>query len=161
MDVDKENKRIGQNVDVYMNYFSLVQPIGLSEESPRAGHSQFGYTANTILRTVVLTSKNLQNWVILNPGASSYFLLSNALVISKRIARRQLTATIANGDAVRSSNIAELNFPLTPRDRREAHVMPGLASYSLVSVVELYNTRCQMNMRDILCEIQYKGRTIV
>ena len=39
--------------------------------------------------------------------------------------------------------------------------MPGLASHSLVSVVKLCNAGCQVNIRDISCEIPYKGKTIV
>ena len=39
--------------------------------------------------------------------------------------------------------------------------MPGLASHSLVSVVKLCNDGCQVGVRDIPCEIRYKGKTIV
>ena len=39
--------------------------------------------------------------------------------------------------------------------------MPGLASHSLVSVVKLCNAGCQVDVRDISCEIRYKGKTIV
>ena len=48
-----------------------------------------------------------------------------------------------------------------PRGGREAHIVPGLASHSLVSVVKLCNDGCQVDVRNISCEIRYKGRVIV
>ena len=66
-----------------------------------------------------------------------------------------------NGDIIRSSHIAELDLPLLPVAGREAHILPGLASHSLVSVVKLCNAGCQVDMRDISCEIRYRGKTIV
>ena len=62
---------------------------------------------------------------------------------------------------MRSSHIAELDLPLLPCGGREAHIVPGLASHSLVSVVKLCNAGCQVDIRDIPCEVRYKGKTIV
>ena len=62
---------------------------------------------------------------------------------------------------MRSSHIAELDLSLLPRGGREARVIPGLASHSLVSVVKLCNDGCQVDIRDSSCEIWYKGKTIV
>ena len=42
-----------------------------------------------------------------------------------------------------------------------AHVVPGLVSHSLVSVVKLCNAGCEVDVRDISCENRYKGKTIV
>ena len=92
--------------------------------------------------------------MILDSGASSHFLLSTAPVLNKMVADRPLTVRLPNGDTVRSSHIDELDLPLLPRGEREAHVVPGLTSHSLVSVVKLCNAGCQVDVRDILCEIR-------
>ena len=144
-----------------MNSLTPIHPIRLSGENPRAGHSRFGYAANTMLREVALTSENLRNWAILDSGASSHFLLSTAPVLNKMVADRPLTVKLPNGDTVRSSHIAELDLPLLPRGGREAHIVPGLASHSLVSVVKLCNAGCQVEIKDLSCEIRYRGKLIV
>ena len=144
-----------------MHSLSLIHPIRLSGEKSRAGHSRFGYAANTILREVALTSENLQNWAILDSGASSHFLLLTAPVLNKMVADRPLTVKLPNGNTVRSSHIAELDLPLLPRGGREAHIVNWLASHSLVSVVKLCNAGCQVDVKDISCEIRYRGKTIV
>ena len=131
-----------------------IHPFRLSGEDPRAGHSRFGYAANTILREVALTSENIRNWAILDSGASSHFLLSTTPVLNEMVADRPLAVRLPNGDTVRSSHIAELDLSLLPRGGREAHVVPGLASHSLVSVVKLCKAGCQVDIRDISCEIR-------
>ena len=69
--------------------------------------------------------------------------------------------SVIDSDIVSSSYIAELNLPLLPQATRTAHVVPGLASHSLVSVVKLCNAGCEVDIRNISCEIRYKGKTIV
>ena len=141
-----------------MNSLYPFNPISLSGEKPRVGHTKFGYAASTILRAVALTSENLQNWAILDSGASSDFSLSAALVLNKMVANVPLTITFPNGDAVRSSHIAELDLTQLPSTGREAHIVPGLALYSMVSVVKLCNAGCEVDIKNISCEIRYRGK---
>ena len=98
-----------------MHSLSPIHPIRLSGKTPRAGHSLFGYSANTIFGEVALTSEHLRNWVTLDSGASSHFLLLTAPVLNKMVAERPLTLTFPNGDTVRLSHMAELDLHLLPR----------------------------------------------
>ena len=138
-----------------------LNPITLTGVKPSQSNSRYGYAAASIIREVALNSENLRNWAILDSGASSHFLLSKAPVVNKKIAETPLTVTLPNGDIVSSSHIAELNLPLLPKAARTAHVVPGLASHSLVSVVKLCNAGCEVDVRDIACTIRYRGKTIV
>ena len=81
--------------------------------------------------------------------------------MNKRIADRPLRVTLPNGDTISSSHVGELDLPLIPSGGRVAHDVPGLASHSLVSVVKLCNAGCQVDVKDISCEIRYRGKTIV
>ena len=110
------------------------------------GHTKYGYAAATIIREIALTSENLQNWAILDSGASSHFILSAAPVLNKIVAEK---VTLPNGDIVRSSHIAELDLPQPPSTGRATHIVPGLASHSLVSVVNLCNTGYEVDIKDI------------
>ena len=77
--------------------------------------------------------------------------------MNKRLAERPLTVKFPNGDTVTSSHVAKFDLPLIPRGGRVAHVVPGLESHSLVSVVKLCNAGYQVDIRDILCEIRHRG----
>ena len=138
-----------------------LNPITLTGMKPSQSNSRYGYAAASIIREVALNSENLRNWAILDSGASRHFLLSKAPVVNKKIAEIPLTVTLPNGDIVSSSHIAKLNLPLLPQAARTAHVVPGLASHSLVSVVKLCNAGCEVDIRDISCTIRYKGKKIV
>ena len=152
----KENKCINQFFDKYMNSLDPIYPISLSDNKPRVGHTKYGYTAATIIREIAFTSENLQNWAILDSGASSHFILSVEAVLNKMVADK---VTLPNDDIVRSSHIAELDIPPLPSAGRAAHIVPGLASHSLVSVVKLCNTGCEVDIKDISSEIWYQGKT--
>ena len=69
------------------------------------------------------------------------------------LADRPLTMKFPNGDTVRSIHITKLDLPLLPSGGRVAHTVPGLASRYLVSDVNLCNAECQVDIRDISCEI--------
>ena len=66
--------------------------------------------------------------------------------------------TLPNGDIVRSSHIAELDLPLLPSAGRTSHIVPGIESRSLVSVVKLCNDGCRVDIKNISCEIRYQGK---
>ena len=44
---------------------------------------------------------------------------------------------------------------------RIAHIIPGLSSHSLMSVVKLCDAGCKDEMEEFLCEIKYNGITII
>ena len=155
----KESNGISQNNE-YMNDLTPMNPINLWGNKPQVGHTRYGYAASTILQEVLLTSENLQNWAILNPGAPCC-LLSTSPVFNKLVADRLLKARLPNNDTVCSSHIAELNLPLLMAAGRQTHIILGLKSHSLVSVVKFCNDGCQVDMRDISCEIRYRGETIM
>ena len=69
--------------------------------------------------------------------------------------------TLPNDDIVSSSHISKSNLPQLPQAVKRAYVVPGLASHSLVSVVKLCNAGCEVNIRDILCNIRYSEKMIV
>ena len=108
-----------------------------------------------------MDANNLQNWVILDSGASSHFLLSTAPAVYKQIADVPRTVTLPNCDDVSSTHIAELNLLLLPQASRTAYIVPGLVSHSLVTVIKLCNDIYEVDVREILCEMRYRGRTIV
>jgi len=62
---------------------------------------------------------------------------------------------------VRSTHTCTLDLPDLPAGARAAHIIPGLASHSLLSVVTMCNAGCTVTFTKINCTIVYRGRTIV
>ena len=141
-----------------MNY---LNPIALAGAKPQVGNICYGYAAASIIRKLALDAKNLWDWAILDLGAFSHFLLLTAPVVHKHIVDVPLMVTLPNGGVVSSSHIIKLNLLQLLKAAKTAHVVPGLAWHSLVSVVKLCNAGCEVDIRDILCEIRYRGNMIM
>ena len=99
-----------------------------------------GLQNNSLLHTIDFDKiDNIHEWAILDSGASSYFLLTEASVLNKIIAQNPIDIRLSNGSQVQSSHIGELDNPNLPANACVCHIVPGLASDSLVSVVKLSN----------------------
>jgi hypothetical protein len=74
---------------------------------------------------------------------------------------KPIVAGLPNGDKVRSTHTGTLDLPGLPSAARLAHIIPGFASHSLISVVTICNTGCDVLFTKIGCTITYRGRTIM
>jgi hypothetical protein len=72
-----------------------------------------------------------------------------------------LIARLLNGDKVHSTHTCTLDLPTLPAGAWTAHIIPGLASHSLLSVVTMCNAGCTVTFTKISCTIAYCGHTIV
>ena len=100
-------------------------------------------------------------WAMLDSGASSSFFLSAASVHDKEVATTPLSITLPDGSIIYSSHTTNIALPQLPPMAQLAHIMPGLSSHNLVSVVKLCNAGCKVVMLDISCEVQYRGKTVI
>ena len=123
--------------------------------------TQYAYAANSLLQTVDIDVADLKNWAILDSGATSHFLVTSAPVTDITPAISPLTVQIPNGERVTSTHTCNLDMPQLPQQARRGHIMPGLASHSLLSVTKLCNAGCKVNFSMIGCTISYRGQTVV
>jgi hypothetical protein len=72
-----------------------------------------------------------------------------------------LIAHLSNGDKEQSTHTCTLDLPDLPAGARAAHIIPVLASHSLLSVVTMCNAGCTVTFTKINCTIVYRGWTIV
>ena len=100
-------------------------------------------------------------WAILDSGASSHFLVSDAPNQSQVPAISPLKIHCPNGSIIESSHTCELDLPQLPKAARLAHVVPGLEGYPLVLVIKLCNAGCQVKITDVSCQVTYHGKTVV
>jgi hypothetical protein len=75
--------------------------------------------------------------VIVDSGCTGHFLLVNAPCLNKVKSRTPLTVRLQNGDTMESSHTAELDIPKLNTASSKAHVLPGMANHSLLSVGQL------------------------
>jgi hypothetical protein len=72
-----------------------------------------------------------------------------------------IVARLPNGELVRSTHTCTLNIPSLPPSARAAHIIPGLALHSLLSVVTMCNAGCIVTFTKIGYTITYCSQTIV
>ena len=115
------------------------------------------------LSTVDITLKNIKEWAILDSGASSHFLVVGAPVSKKQVAVAPISVTLPDGDQVHSTHIGDLDMPKLPKSARECHIIPDLASYSLISVVKLWEAGCEVSFTKwgIGVEVRYRVQLFI
>jgi hypothetical protein len=74
---------------------------------------------------------------IVDSGCTDHFLLVNAPCLKKVKSRTPLTVRLPNGATMESSHTAELDIPKLNDAAYTAHVFPGMAHHSLLSVGQL------------------------
>ncbi len=98
-------------------------------------NAQCAFLANGLLKTSSLKQENIREWAILHSGAMSHFLVISALCDDVRPALTPLTVCHPDGAQVQSLHTCSLHVDNLPQNVRIAHVIPGLALHSLLSVV--------------------------
>jgi hypothetical protein len=74
---------------------------------------------------------------IVESSCKSHFLLVTAPCLNKVISRNPLTVRLPNGATMESSHTADLHIPKLNAAASKAHVFPGMAQHSLLSVGQL------------------------
>ena len=130
-------------------------------DSQSAITRRYGYAASSILSTIQFDRQNIIKWAILDSGATSHYIMTTAPVRNKIKAINPVTVTMPNGTRVASTHECELDIPLLPQAARFGHILPSLAQHSLISVVKLCNAGCEVQFRNISCEVRHRGRVIM
>ena len=71
-----------------------------------------------------------------------------------------LRVVLPNGDTVQSTHTCTLALPQLPAKARCGHIIPGLAAYSLLSVVKLCDAGCDVTFTKIDCMVCMCGRVL-
>jgi hypothetical protein len=102
-----------------------------------------------LLKTINAYAKTIKRWAILDSGATSHFLMTDAPAFNIMLITTPIIARLPNGEQVHSTHTCTLDLPALPTSTRAAHIIPGLASHSLLSVVTLCNAGCIVNFTKI------------
>jgi hypothetical protein len=74
---------------------------------------------------------------IVDSSCTGHFILVNATCLNKVESRTPLTVRLPNGATMESSHTADLDIPELNAAASKAHVFPGMAHHSLLSVGQL------------------------
>jgi hypothetical protein len=85
---------------------------------------------------------------IVDYGCTVHFLLVNAPCLNKVKSQTPLTVRLPNGATMESSHTDELNIPQLNAAVSIAHVFPGIANHSLLSVGQLCNEGYIVTFKD-------------
>jgi hypothetical protein len=110
---------------------------------------------------ITTDANTIKQWAILDLGATSHFLTTYAPATNILPTATPIIARLPNGDQVHSTHTCTLNIPSLPPGARAAHIIPGLALHSLLSIITMYNAGCIVTFSKMGCTIVYHGRTII
>jgi hypothetical protein len=127
---------------------------------PTPSHN-YAHAASALLRTITTDAPNIKLWAILNSGATSHFLTTDAPTSNIIPASVPLIARLPNGDKVQATHTCTLNLPDLPAGARAAHIIPSLVSHSILSVFTRCNAGCTVTFTKINCTSTYRGCTII
>ncbi len=137
----------------------LVNSVNLTRRQTPSHN--YAHAASALLRTITTNAATIKQWAILDSGATSHFLTTDAPASNIIPASVPLISRFPNGDKVQSTHTCTLDLPDLPAGARAAHIIPGLASHSLLSIVTMCNAGCTVTFTKINCTITYRGRTII
>ena len=81
---------------------------------------------------------------IADAGATGHFVVPGAPVLDIKPATKPLIINLPDGETIRSTHTCRLNLPWLPEEATEAHIVPGLAHTSLMSIKVLCDAGCEV-----------------
>ena len=94
-------------------------------------------------------------------GATAHFLLPHVNILNKRKATHPLNITLPDGDVIHSTHIGNLNLPGLNEAATEAHIVPGLAHSSLISIKQLCDNGCHVIFTKNDCKVYFKAELVL
>ena len=98
---------------------------------------------------------------IADSGATAHFLLPNVEIANKRIADQPLNITLPDGEVIHSTHIGNLNLPGLGDAATQAHIVPGLAHLSLISIKQLCDSGCHVIFTKNNCKVYRKAELML
>ena len=97
---------------------------------------------------------------IADAGATGHFLLPGTPVTDVRPAKTPIRINLPDGGCIKSTHTCMLDIPWLPREARMAHIVPGLAHTSLVSMSVLCDAGCRVEYDEERCNVHYQGKIV-
>ena len=97
---------------------------------------------------------------IADTGETGHFVLPGTHVKIIKPATNILTINLSDGYNIKSTHTCQLEIQCLPEEAKEAHIFPGLAHTSFVSIKVLCNTGCNVEYDTNKCIVIYKDKKV-
>jgi hypothetical protein len=94
-------------------------------------------------------------------GCSGNFLLANDHCKNKVLIQTPLELRLPSDATIASKHTAMLDLSSLPNAVRNAHILPGLANYSLLSVGQMYDSGCAITFTANKVALTYGAEKIL
>jgi hypothetical protein len=116
---------------------------------------------NHFINYLNCTPTHLSKTAILDAGCTGNFLVVNAPWLEKSKALQPLQVTLHNGQVIASTHTATIDLPIHPMVARQAHILPGLAQYYLLSAGQLCDSGCEICFTATTVTVKHKDTDIL
>ena len=114
-----------------LNVYKPAQPTPTPSTQPPpitfVNQSNYKQAANSLLKTVDFSIDDVKRWAILDSGATSNFLITDAPADDEQDAVTPIRASLPDGTQVLSTKTCKLQLRSLPPQARLAHKMPSLS----------------------------------
>ena len=101
------------------------------------------------------------SYAVADTGATGHFMLIKTILLHLRKASNPISVRLPNGTAIQSTHQGLLPLAMLPEAARKAHILPGLASHSLISIAQLCDNGCTAFFDKEQCHIIHNRKTIL
>ena len=98
---------------------------------------------------------------IIDTGATDHCVVGVADVTDVKRTCNPIRISLPNGNIVQSTHTCRLRLPGLPKETTHAHIMPGLANMTLLSVGVFCKAGETVTFDDIECCVTLQGNTIL
>ena len=97
---------------------------------------------------------------IADAGCTSHFVTPRAPVINVKKAKIPITISQPDGRQLKSTHKCKLDIPALPKKAQAAHIVPGLAHTSLVSIKMLVDEGCNVEYDSIYVKVFHNKQIV-
>ena len=97
---------------------------------------------------------------VADAGATGHFVLPGTPVIDVLPTSNPITINLPDGSVIRSTHTCRINIPWLPESATRAHIVPGLAHMSLISIAVLCDVGCKVTYDNGECKIYFEGKIV-
>ena len=119
---------------------------------------QHGQMPQTMLNTGGI--RIAVDMAVADAGATSHFVLPGAPVKNVTQTKTPLVITLPDGQTLKSTHTCMLDAPWLPEKARHAHIVPGLAHTSLISIKSLCDAGCKVAYDEDEVRVYFKCKLV-
>jgi hypothetical protein len=131
--------------------------IKKQEKTPKREIPSNEVAYNVNARTQVRSKR----WAIADAGATGHFVMRGAPVINVKPTTSPIKITPPDGEFILSTHTCNLNIPWLPAFMTEAHIVPGMAHSSLISIKKFCDGGCKVMYDLTEVRVIYKGKLVL